>query len=55
MAPQYESVKVAKIWELKWLNGLQMVQFDAPGTENPLSYSVLKLEEFPFPIIDPLG
>ena len=24
---------------------------NAPGTENPLSHPVLKLEEFPFPII----
>ena len=35
MAPQYESVKVAKIWEQKWLNVLQMVKFECPGHWNP--------------------
>ena len=28
---------------------------NAPGTENPLSHSILKLDESPFSIISPLG
>ena len=28
---------------------------NAPGTENPLYHSILKLDESPFPIISPLG
>ena len=40
MAPQYESGKVAKIWKQKWLNGMQMVQFDYPRHWKPsLSFS----------------
>ena len=27
----------------------------APGTETPLSHPILKINEFPFPIISPLG
>ena len=27
----------------------------APGTKTPLSHPILKLDEFPFPIIGPLG
>ena len=27
----------------------------APGTEKPLSHPILGLEDFPFPIIGPLG
>ena len=28
---------------------------NAPGTETPLPHPYLKLDEFPFPIISPLG
>ena len=28
---------------------------DGPGTETPLSHTILKLDELPFPIISPLG
>ena len=31
--------------------GFKWSSLNAPGTENPLSHSVLKLEEFPLPII----
>ena len=31
--------------ECKWSS------LNAPGTENPLSHSVLELEEFPFPLL----
>ena len=30
MAPQYESVKVEKIWEEEWPNWLQMAKFECP-------------------------
>ena len=49
---ELESENVAKFSEQK---GLQKVQFDAPGTQSPLSHSVLKLDDFPFSIISPLG
>ena len=37
------------------LMGCKRSSLNAQGTENPLSHSFLGLEEFPFPIIDPLG
>ena len=37
------------------LKGCKWSSLNAPGTENPLSHSVLGLEEFPFLIIGPLG
>ena len=41
----------------KWVKrvAIGLASSNAPGTENPLSHSVLELEEFPFPIIGPLG
>ena len=35
--------------------GCKWSSLNAPGTETPLSHSILKLDEFPFPIIGPLG
>ena len=35
MASQYESEKVEIIWKEKWLNGLQMVQFECPRHWKP--------------------
>ena len=35
MAPQYEGLKGAKIWEQKWLNGLQIVRFECTSGWNP--------------------
>ena len=32
-----------------------MAQLECPGTGNPLSHSLLGLDEFPFPIIGHLG
>ena len=47
--------KVGKLWEQKWLNRLQMVQFECPRHPNPSVCPFLKLEEFPFLSISPLG
>ena len=55
MASQYESEKVWKFSEQKWLKGMQMVQFERPWHSNTSVSSKLKLDEFPFPIIGPLG
>ena len=35
--------------------GCKWSSLNAPGTENPWSHPILRLEEFPFPIIGPLG
>ena len=35
--------------------GCNWSSLNAPGTETPLSHPILKLDEFPFPIISPLG
>ena len=35
--------------------GCKWSSLNARGTENPLSHPILRLEEFPFPIIGPLG
>ena len=37
------------------LKGCKWSSLNAPGTESNLSHSILKLGEFPFPIIGPLG
>ena len=52
------SMKVKKLkifWNKSGLMGCKWSSLNAPGTGNPLSHSVLELEEFPFPIISPLG
>ena len=49
MAPQYESVKVVKIWEQEWPNGQQMAQFESPRHCIPsVSSPFLRLREFSF-------
>ena len=35
--------------------GCQWSRLNAPGTQTPLSHPILKLGQFPFPIIGPLG
>ena len=35
--------------------GCKWSSLHAPGTQTPLSHPILKLDEFPFPIIGPLG
>ena len=37
------------------LKGCKWSSLSAPGTETPLSHSILRLDDFPFPIISPLG
>ena len=44
-----------KLWNKSGLTGCTWSSLNAPGTETPLSHSILKLHEFPFPIISPLG
>ena len=52
------SMKVKKLenyQKVKGAKGCKWASLKAPGTESPLSHPVLKLEEFPFSIISPLG
>ena len=52
------SMKVKKLQKYKGKSGLMGCKWsslNATGTENPLPHSVLKLEEFFFLIIGPLG
>ena len=35
--------------------GCKWSSLNAQGTKNPLSHPLFELEEFPFPIIGPLG
>ena len=37
------------------LKGCKWSSLNAPGTKHPLSHQVLRLDEFPFPIIVSLG
>ena len=37
------------------IKGSKWSSLNAPGTKNPLSHPLLELDEFPFPIIGPLG
>ena len=37
------------------LKGCKWSSLNTPGTENPLSYALMGLDNFPFPIIGPLG
>ena len=47
--------KLEKFDNKSGLKGCKWARFNGPGTENPLSYPILKLGEFPFLIISPLG
>ena len=53
--PQNESENLENSENNNGLMGCKWSSLNAPVTENPLSHSVLELEEFPFPIIGPLG
>ena len=55
MAPQYESVKVAKILEQKWPNGLQMVQFECPRHWKPSVSSNFEVGRIPLSNYWPSG
>ena len=53
-----QSMNVKKMENFKNKMGLKECKWsslNAQGTENPLPHSLLGLEEFPFPIICPLG
>ena len=51
-------MKVEKLKNLQTKMGLMECKWSsliAPGTQSPLSHSILELDEFHFPIISPLG
>ena len=45
--------KMENFQNKRGLMGCKWSSLNAPGTETPLSHSVLELGEFPFPIIRP--
>ena len=52
------SIKVKKVENFRnkmGLMGCKCSSLNAPGNENPLSHPLSGLDEFPFPIIVPLG
>ena len=52
------SMKVKKLWKFGKKSGsvgCKWSSLNTPGTGNPLSHSIWKLDESPFPIIGPLG
>ena len=53
--PSMKVKKVENFLEKMGLKGCKRSNLNAPGTETPLSHSVLELEELPFSIIGPLG
>ena len=53
--PSMKMKKMETYQDKSGSTGYKWSSLIAPGTGNPLSHSVLGLEEFPFPIIGPLG
>ena len=53
--PSMKVKKMKNFQNKRGLKGCRWSSLNAPGTENPLSHPLLELEEFPFPIIGPLG
>ena len=53
--PSMNVKKMENFQNKRGLKGCKWSSLKAPGTENPLSHPLLGLEEFPFPIIGPLG
>ena len=52
------SMKVKKLkifWDKMGSKGCKWSSLNAPGTQTPLSHPILKLDEFPFLHISPLG
>ena len=47
--------KLENLYHKSGLKGCIWSRMNAPGTPTPLSHPILKLGEFPFPIISPLG
>ena len=53
--PSMKVKKLKILWNKMGSMGSKWSSLNTPGTENPLSHSILKLDESPFPIISPLG
>ena len=53
--PSMKVKKLEKFQNKIGLKGCKWSSLNAPGTETPLSHPILKLEEFPFLHIRPLG
>ena len=53
--PRMKVKKLEIFWNKMDSMGCKWSSLNTPGTENPLSHSILKLDESPFPIISPLG
>ena len=53
--PSMKVKKLGKFQNERGAKGCKWSWMNAPGTQTPLSHSVLKLEEFPFPINWPSG
>ena len=47
--------KLQKYQNKSGLMGRKWSSLNAPGSETHMSHAVFELEEFPFPIIGPLG
>ena len=47
--------KMENVWNKCGLTGCKWSSLNAPGTETPLSHSVLELEQLPFPHYWPSG
>ena len=53
--PSMKVKKLENFQDKRGLMGCKWSSLNVPSTENPLSHPVLGLEDFPFPIIGPLG
>ena len=53
--PSIEVKKLENFQNKRGLMGCKWSSLNVQGTENPLSHPLLGLDEFPFPIISPLG
>ena len=53
--PSMKVKKLENLYDNIGLKGCKWSSLNTPGTENPLSHSILKLDESPFPIISPSG
>ena len=53
--PSMKANKLENFQNKRALKGCKWSRLNTPGTGKPQSHPLLGLEEFPFPIIDPLG
>ena len=49
--PSMKVKKLENVLNKRGLKGCKWSSLNAPGTENPLSHSIMKLDESPFPIL----